>query len=79
MQEHPFPRGGGHLVHLFHLLTGSCCSSSDCTADTGPAQDGPLPIPGGSLLRAASTLIIACDHESGDGPCPASMDTLLEW
>lgn len=72
------PVGRGHLVHLFHLLMGGCCSSTDCTADTGPAQDGPLPLPGGSPLRAASTLIIACDRASGVTPCPGSRDAPLE-
>lgn len=78
MQEDPFPRWGTPCTFVSPAY-GQLLLSSDCTADTGPAQDGPLPILGGSLLRAALTLIIACDHESGDGPCPASMDTPLEW
>lgn len=63
MQEHAFPLG--HLVHLFHLLMGGCCSSTDCTADTGPRAGRASPHPRRALLRAASTLVIACDPESG--------------
>lgn len=65
MQEHPFPLGGDTLYICFTCSWAAVVQALTALQTRAPTQDGPLPIPGGSLLLAASTLIIACDPESG--------------